>query len=384
MLGANLRASQVEAEKTQILFRRSEEMKAEDLISETDYDNARATAEAAVARAEQAEAAIKQVEAQIISREAGLEQSRAQVIQSEADVNRAEINLEYTNIYSPVDGVVISREVDVGQTVAASMSAPTLFMIANDLALMRVNASIDEADIGKLSQSNQVGFTVDAYPGERFWGFIEEIRLNPRTSQNVVTYSVIIGVNNQDLKLKPGMTANITVTVDQKDNVLSIPNAALRYTPPDVDPQEVRALTRGGEGGGRRGGGRSAQAAQAEGQDAPPKETAQERRGGRDRGGEAGEQAQAFPRVRRDGPAKTAPLVDAEGRAGALETTAASGAEVDAVLEASAKGVSRIQSTRVAPGLGAATPEPRHPDRCGTRIRRSSFRTRHRWLPVPD
>ena len=292
---ANLRASQVEAEKAQILFRRSEEMKAEDLISQTDYDNARATAEAAVARADQAEAAIKQSEAQIISREAGLEQSRAQVIQSEADVNRAEINLEYTNIYSPVDGVVISREVDVGQTVAASMSAPTLFMIANDLALMRVNASIDEADIGKLSQSNQVGFTVDAYPGERFRGFIEEIRLNPRTSQNVVTYSVIIGVNNQDLKLKPGMTANITVTVDRKDNVLSIPNAALRYTPPDVDPQEVRALTRGGEGGGRRGGGPSAQAAQAEGQDAPPEETAQRRRGGLDRGGEAGEQAQAFP-----------------------------------------------------------------------------------------
>ena len=267
-------------------------MKAEELISETDHDNARATAEAALARAEQSEAAIKQGEAQIISREAGLEQSRAQVIQSEADVNRAEINLEYTNIYSPVDGVVISREVDVGQTVAASMSAPTLFMIANDLALMRVNASIDEADIGKLSQSNQVGFTVDAYPGERFRGFIEEIRLNPQTSQNVVTYSVIIGVNNQDLKLKPGMTANITVTVDRKDNVLSIPNAALRYTPPDVDPQEVRALTRDGQGGRRRGGGASAQAAQAEGQDAPPEGTAQRRRGGRGRGGEAGEQAQ--------------------------------------------------------------------------------------------
>ncbi len=110
----------------------------------------------------QADAAIAQAEAQIISREAGLEQTRAQVIQAEADVNRAEINLEYTDIMSPVDGVVISREVDVGQTVAASMSAPTLFMIANDLAEMRVSASIDEADIGKLAQSNQVVFTVDA------------------------------------------------------------------------------------------------------------------------------------------------------------------------------------------------------------------------------
>ena len=289
---ANLRGEQVDAEKAQTLFRRSEEMKAEDLVSQTDYDNARATAESAVARVEQAEATIKQGEAQIISREAGLEQSRAQVIQAEADVNRAEINLEYTNIYSPVDGVVISREVDVGQTVAASMSAPTLFMIANDLALMRVNASIDEADIGKLSQSNQVGFTVDAYPGERFRGFIEEIRLNPQTSQNVVTYSVIIGVDNRDLKLKPGMTANITVTVDRKDNVLSIPNSALRYIPPDVDPQEVRALARGVEGGGRRGGGAMALPSTDERPDAPA-ETAQRRRGGHTPG-EDGEQAQAL------------------------------------------------------------------------------------------
>ncbi len=291
---ANLRAARVDAEKAQILFRRSEEMKAEDLISQTDHDNARATAESAVARAEQAEAAIKQGEAQIISREAGLEQSRAQVIQAEADVNRAEINLEYTNIYSPVDGVVISREVDVGQTVAASMSAPTLFMIANDLALMRVNASIDEADIGKLSQSNQVDFTVDAYPGERFRGFIEEIRLNPQTSQNVVTYSVIIGVDNRDLKLKPGMTANITVTVDRKDNVLSIANSALRYLPPDVDPQEVRALTRDAGGGGRRGGGALAHAAPAASPDVPQAEAAQRSRGGRGQRGENGEQAQAF------------------------------------------------------------------------------------------
>ena len=272
---ASLRAAEVDADKAQILFRRSEEMKAADLISQTDYDNAKAAAEAAVARAEQAEAAIKQVEAQIVAREAGVEQASAQVIQAEADVNRAEINLEYTNIYSPVDGVVISREVDVGQTVAASMSAPTLFMIANDLAVMRVNASIDEADIGKLSQSNQVGFTVDAYPGAGFRGFIEEIRLNPRTSQNVVTYSVIIGVNNQDLKLKPGMTANITVTVDRKDDALSIPNAALRYTPPDMDPQEVRALTQGGRQG-RRGG--AADTAPEIAQAAPPIEAAQERR----------------------------------------------------------------------------------------------------------
>ena len=228
---AGLEATRVDTEKAAILFRRAEEMKEAGLISETDYDNAKATADAGVARLKQSEAGIDQVRAQILSREAGIEQAKSSVIQAQADVSRSEINLEYTNIYSPVDGVVISREVDVGQTVAASMSAPTLFLIANDLSLMRVNASIDEADIGKLSQSNQIGFTVDAYPGERFRGFIEEIRLSPSTSQNVVTYSVIIGVNNEDLKLKPGMTAAVTIETARVDDVVRVPNAALRFRP---------------------------------------------------------------------------------------------------------------------------------------------------------
>ncbi len=246
---ASLEASRVESERAAILYGRSEELAETDLLSQTDLENSRATAQAAAARLAQAEAAIEQAEAQIISRQAGLEQALAQVVQSEADVNRAEINLEYTDITSPVDGVVISREVDVGQTVAASMSAPTLFMIANDLGRMRVNASIDEADIGKLAQSNGVQFTVDAFPDERFRGQIEEIRLNPQTVQNVVTYDVIVGVSNQDLKLKPGMTANISVTVDRRDEALGIPNAALRYNPPDADPAELRQ-TGGGPGGG--------------------------------------------------------------------------------------------------------------------------------------
>ena len=251
---ANMEASRIESERAELLYQRSVELADTDLISQTDLENSQATAEAAVARLTQAEAAIAQAEAQIISREAGLEQTLAQVIQAEADVNRAEINLEYTDIMSPVDGVVISREVDVGQTVAASMSAPTLFMIANDLAEMRVRASIDEADIGKLAQSNQVVFTVDAFPNEPFRGRIEEIRLNPQTVQNVVTYNVIVGVSNRDLKLRPGMTANITVTVDRRDDTLGIPNAALRYNPPDVDPAELQQ-TRGGGRGGRGGPG---------------------------------------------------------------------------------------------------------------------------------
>lgn len=289
---ASLEATRVDTEKTAIQFRRAEEMKEAGLISETDYDNAKASADAGVARLKQSEAGIDQVRAQILSREAGIDQAKSSVIQAQADVSRSEINLEYTNIYSPVDGVVISREVDVGQTVAASMSAPTLFLIANDLSLMRVNASIDEADIGKLSQSNQTGFTVDAYPGERFRGFIEEIRLSPSTSQNVVTYSVIIGVNNQDLKLKPGMTANITVTVDRRDGVLSVPNAALRYRPPDAE-EEAPRQARGGDGGGRRrqGGGRGGVAEATSSEASPiPAEADQVAGAGRgERGGDGGE-----------------------------------------------------------------------------------------------
>src|SRR5205823_5738065 len=155
--------------------------------------------------------------------------------------NRARLNLEYCNIYSPVDGVVISRNIDVGQTIAASLQSPTLFTIANDLTHMQVNANVDEADIGNISDQADVRFTVDAYPNDFFRGRISEIRLNPQTVQNVVTYSVIIGINNPELKLKPGMTANITITVDQRQDVVKIPNAALRYTPPGVQRELARA-----------------------------------------------------------------------------------------------------------------------------------------------
>ena len=249
---ANLVSARAEDEKAAVNQRRSEELAASDLVSQNDLEIARVSLESARARLAQAAASLKQAEAQIISREAGIAQARAQVVQAEAQVNQARVNLEYTDITSPVDGVVISREVDVGQTVAASMSAPLLFLIANDLSQMRVIASVDEADIGLLAESNDVEFSVDAFPNERFTGTIEEIRLNPQTTQNVVTYNVIVAVSNPDLKLKPGMTANITVTVDRRDNVLSVPNAALRYNPPDVDPAELRQTLL--EGRGARGG----------------------------------------------------------------------------------------------------------------------------------
>ena len=243
---ANLVSARVDLEKAEIDLRRANELFEAELIPMSELENAGTTVESARARLAQNLAGVQQAEAQIISREAGLVQADAQLEQAEAQVLEAEVNLGYTDISSPVDGVVISREVDVGQTVSASTSAPTLFQIANDLTRMRVEASIDEADIGLLAQNNEVEFTVDAYPTQRFRGEIEEIRLNPTTTQNVVTYNVIVGVENPDLKLKPGMTANITITVDRRDNTLSVPNTALRYVPPDVEPAAMPQTARPG------------------------------------------------------------------------------------------------------------------------------------------
>ena len=237
---ANLEAARVARDNTAILFKRASELTKSGVSSQNDYDNAKANADSAVAKYEQGQAAVEQVEAQSNSSAAQLEQSKAQLQQAEADLERAKLNLEYCKIFSPVDGVVISRNVDVGQTIAASLQSPTLFTIANDLTRMQVNANIDEADIGNISDQADVRFTVDAYPNESFRGRISEIRLNPQTVQNVVTYSVILGIDNPDMKLKPGMTANITITVDQRANVLRVPNAALRYTPPGVRRDEFR------------------------------------------------------------------------------------------------------------------------------------------------
>ncbi|MBI4464930.1 MAG: efflux RND transporter periplasmic adaptor subunit, partial [Acidobacteria bacterium] len=161
-----------------------------------------------------------------------------------AALNQAQVNLDYTSIHSPVDGVVISRSVDVGQTVAASLQTPTLFLIANDLTQMQVNANVDEADIGNISNVSEVSFTVDAYPNRVFRGRITEIRLNPQTIQNVVTYNVIINVGNEQLELKPGMTANLTITVAEQADVIKIPNAALRYLPPGVTREQVAEMLR--------------------------------------------------------------------------------------------------------------------------------------------
>ena len=245
---ANLEAARVARENTAQIFRRYTELQQGGIVSQNDYDTAKANAEGSAAKYNQAAAAVEQVQAQINSSRAQLEQAKAQVEQAQAAFNQAQVNLDYTTIISPVDGVVVSRNVDVGQTVSASLQAPTLFVIANDLTQMQVNANVDEADIGTISYDSDVRFTVDAYPNRTFTGKIAEIRLNPQTIQNVVTYSVIVNVRNERLELKPGMTANLTVTVAQQDDIVKVPNAALRYLPPDVTREQVAEMMRKGPG----------------------------------------------------------------------------------------------------------------------------------------
>ena len=192
--------------------RRAQELYDQKLISRNDLETAQATAA-------QAEAALKS--------------AQAMVTQARAALNQNQVNLDHTIITAPIDGIVISRNVDVGQTVAASMQAPTLFVIAQDLGHMQVSASIDESDIGRIAAGQPVTFRVDAYPTETFHGTVSQVRLDSKTEQNVVSYTTMIDVPNEDLKLKPGMTANVTVQIAMNENALRVPNAALRFRPAD-------------------------------------------------------------------------------------------------------------------------------------------------------
>ena len=214
------------------------------------------------------QAAVEQSKAQLQQAQAQVQQNAAQVKQAEAALSLAQVNLSHTTITSPIDGIVVSRDVNVGQTVAASLSAPTLFTIANDLTQMQVIANIDQADIGLVEQAKSVKFTVDAFPGKDWDGKIQEMRLNPVNVQNVVTYNVVIDVSNPEQTLKPGMTANLTITIDERNNVLKVPNSALRFTPQDANRQRANAgggnAQQGGQGNqtgggqGRRGQGGNA------------------------------------------------------------------------------------------------------------------------------
>src|SRR5687768_4791414 len=208
----------------------------------------------------QSQAQIEQSQAQVQQSQAQVQQAAAQVQQAQAALSVAEVNLSHTTITSPIDGVVVSRDVNVGQTVAASLSAPTLFTIANDLTQMQVIANIDQADIGLVEQAKAVRFSVDAFPGKDFDGKIAEMRLNPVNVQNVVTYNVVINVDNPEQKLKPGMTANLTITIDERNNVLKVPNSALRFTPQDRQRTNRSVAGQGQNGQGQgQGQGQSGQ-----------------------------------------------------------------------------------------------------------------------------
>ncbi len=232
---ALLRA-QTDADFAQRELERSESLRERNLISETDLENA-------VSRVRSAEASLESAKSRIIS-------AQANILQREAQLEQTQLDLERTYIRSPVDGVVINRLVDLGQAVNANQSIPTLFEVAQDLSSMQIEASIDEANIGKIQEGLPVRFRVDAYPDERFSGVVTQVRKAATNTNNVVTYTVIINAENPDETLLPGMTASVDVVLGSRRNVLRAPNAALRFTPP-------AGVGSGGSGGDARmpGGG---------------------------------------------------------------------------------------------------------------------------------
>jgi len=212
--------------------------------SELDYDRAKRVVAAHFQPQQfldQAQAAYDAAKASVGGARAGVVQAEAQVRQRQAAVAVAKTNLDYTVIRSPIDGTVVARNVNVGQTVAASLQAPTIFDIAQDLRKMQLYAKTDESEVGRIHVGRDVTFKVDAFPHERFHGVVSQLRMNPTTVQNVVTYDTIVDFDNPDLKLFPGMTAYVTVPVADVANALRVPNTALRFEPP-LPPEKLRAL----------------------------------------------------------------------------------------------------------------------------------------------
>jgi HlyD family secretion protein len=228
---AKVEKDRADLELKRLTLDRNRELLKKNLISQNDVDTAKSNYDQAVAQ---------------------LALDRASIKQSEASLQEARINLAYTDIRSPVDGVVVSRNVDVGQTVAASFQTPTLFLIAQDLTKMQVHTNVSESDIGSVSQGQPASFTVDAYPGKAFSGTVAQVRNAPITVQNVVTYDVVIAVDNANLELKPGMTANVNITTAQRDDVLKIPLRAVRFNPEHKPGAEPTQTQDGSEAASRR------------------------------------------------------------------------------------------------------------------------------------
>jgi HlyD family secretion protein len=207
---SNLAKAKVSMDDTQRTLARNKELMKRNLVAQSELDTAQTAYDGAVAQ---------------------LEVNKAQVSQAQAALNQAAVDLNNTVIRSPVDGIVISRTVDVGQTVAASLQAPVLFTIANDLSKMEVHTNVDEADVGNVNEGQEVTFTVDAHPTRRFKGVVYQVRNAPTVVQNVVTYDAVVRIDNKELLLKPGMTANVQFLVSQREEVLTVPNMALRFRP---------------------------------------------------------------------------------------------------------------------------------------------------------
>jgi len=229
---ASLASANANVEKAQAAYadsvriaNRQQELRKQGLISQADLDTALATRD---------------------QNAAGLSAAKAAVLQAKADRDMAATNLAFTRIKSPIDGIVVSRSVDVGQTVAAAFQAPTLFLIANDLTKMQILANIDEADVGKVREGLEARFTVDAYPGETFTGMIRDVRQAPNTIQNVVTYPAVIDAPNPDRKLRQGMTASVNITAARKEDSLRVSNAALRWKPDESAAPEAAPAQRPG------------------------------------------------------------------------------------------------------------------------------------------
>ncbi|MGA3119332.1 MAG: efflux RND transporter periplasmic adaptor subunit [Polyangiaceae bacterium] len=241
---AALQSARAQADLAVKQLARLQALEKENLAAKQDVDSAQSNADVTTAQVQVAVAALAQAQAQL---------------------HQAETNLSFTNIVSPIDGTVISRSVDVGQTVAASLQAPTVFTIAEDLRKMQVNTNVSEGDIGRVEEGMVATFTVDAFPGQRFRGRVSQIRNSATTVQNVVTYDAVIDVDNADLRLRPGMTANVTIVYADRHDALAVPNAALRFRPPPESnvraPPPAEGRGRSGDSrGGVEGGGHWANA----------------------------------------------------------------------------------------------------------------------------
>lgn len=323
-------------------FQRQSELKTRGFAAEAAFDTARAQRDAQRAALDSSRAQLLSARAQIVGLAADLRVAQsqltavtAQVAQREALVRQIEVDLRNTEIKSPVSGVVVQRNVELGQTVAASLQAPTLFLIADDLHRMEIAANIDETDVGRIKPGQRVSFTVNAYPGRNFEGAVKQVRLGSQTVQNVVIYTTIISVENRRLELMPGMTANLRIDTERRDDVVRVPNAALRWRPPTLAPEApatpgaaAEAPAGAGRAGGTGGGGRNVLAELAEAIKAEIKPTAAQQKeidaafadaraafSGGAAGGDAAARRERFSAVRADLVARISATLEPSQRA---------------------------------------------------------------------